>query len=128
MKVFDMMKKAVADGVAAAQKHAPGIASGVASKALALGQAAASATATAASGAYDSLRDLAAEKFQGSHFSEQDVEQGAEMLKVLKVGVANPDGTFRLMTDEEYLNASRVVLVATLEEDDPNRKMEGDDA
>ncbi len=119
MKFLDVMKKAVADGVAAAKEHAPGIASGVAGKAIALGQAAASVTASVAAGAYENVRDFAADRLKGSKFTDIDVEQAAGAMEMLQLGVRNPDGTFRLLTAEERLAMSRIVLAATLEDDGP---------
>ena len=90
---------------------------GVAGKAIALGSAAASAAAGVASGALASVRDYAAERLKNSNFSEIDVEQAAGAMELLHLGVANPDGTFRQLTDDERLSMSRVILAATLEVD-----------
>jgi hypothetical protein len=114
MKLLERMQAIGQAAVDKAIEHAPG----VASKAIALGQAAVSATASVASSAYEATRDFAADKLKGSHFSDTDVEQAAGILKMMKVGVANPDGTFRLLTDDECTDIAKMALVATLEDDD----------
>lgn len=123
MGLLDRMQAVAKAAVAKAVEQAPG----VASKAIALGQAAASATASVASSAYEATKDFAAEKLKGSHFSEADVGQGAGALKLAGVGLQNPDGTFRHLTDEEGLLISRMVLVATLEDDDDRPATDPDD-
>ncbi len=111
MGLLDKMKAIGAAAVA----QAPG----VAASALKLGAAAASATATAAAGAYENVRDFAADRLKNSHFSEIDVQQAAGALEIAQVGVRNPDGTFRLLTEDERLAIARMALVATLEDDGP---------
>lgn len=91
---------------------------GVAGKAIAMGSAAASAAAGAASGALASVRDYAAERLKNSNFSEIDVEQAAGAMELFQLGVGNPDGTFRPLKDDERMSMARVILAATLEEDE----------
>ena len=110
---------------AAAAATVVAAAPGVASKAMALGVAAASATASAAGNAFDHVRDFAAERLKGSHFSEADVVQAAGAIELLQLGVRSEDGTFRMLTEAERLQMSRVVLAATLE-DDPEKAVEED--
>ncbi len=110
------MKDIAAATAAKVVEQAPGMAG----KALKLGAAAASATASAAAGAYENVRDFAADRLKNSHFSEIDVQQAAGALEIAEVGKRNPDGTFRLLTEDERLDIARMTLVATLEDDGPD--------
>ncbi len=91
---------------------------GVAGKAIAMGSAAASAAAGAATGALETVRDYASERLKNSKFIDSDVEQAAGAMELLQLGVKNPDGTFKILTDEELLPMARIILAATLEDDD----------
>lgn len=123
MGLLDRMKAIGAAAAAKVAEQAPG----VAASALKLGAAAASATASAAAGAYENVRDFAADRLKNSRFSEVDVQQAAGALEYAKVGKCNPDGTFQPLTDDERLDIARMALVATLEDDGPAEDDEGED-
>ncbi len=113
MGLLGRMKDIAAKAAQTVAAQAPG----VAQKALTLGAAAASATANAATNALDATKDFVADKLKGN-FSDVDVEQGAGALEIAQVGLRNPDGTFRLLTEDERRAITKMVLVATLEDDD----------